>query len=278
MTFLQQRSLRRPAVAALWAVIAGLALACGSTADGGLEPSPTPSVEQPVYLALGDSLAIGVGASDWAHGGYVARLLERLDASGATPEGYELQNVSRSGADTRSVINDGQLQDALTIIRERRETPSAADDVEVITVGLGGNDGFSLVPVCNGVVDDACLEAARVRIAEVRTNLEFIVERLRDAAGPEVRIAVMTYYNPLIHEGCPLHEFEPIGDVVLEGEADLGVAEGLNDEIRAAAADTGVPVAEVGDLNATELTGDCLHANDAGHVRIAAAFEAALIS
>ena len=171
-----------------------------------------------------------------------------------------------------------KIAEALALIEERRATPSGADDVQVITVGIGGNDGFGLVAVCNGVVDDACLAAAQERIREVRKNLRFIVDSLRDAAGPEARIAVMTYYNPLVHEGCPLHEFKLIGDVVLEGQPALGVAEGLNDEIRAAAGEAGVPIAEVGDLTPSELTGDCLHASDAGHVRIAAAFEVALNS
>jgi hypothetical protein len=88
----------------------------------------------------------------------------------------------------------------------------------------------------------------------------------------------MTYYNPLIHDGCQLHEFKLIGDVVLEGEAALGIPDGLNDEIRAAAEAAGIPVAEVGALSVAELTGDCLHASDAGHARIASAFQAALHS
>jgi lysophospholipase L1-like esterase len=243
-----------------------------SESDQEAEPA---AAAGPVYLALGDSLAVGVGATDWPTGGYVPRLHALLNAARPANAQLELVNVGRSGADSVSVIDGGQLSEAIAVIEERRATASTSDDVEVITIGVGGNDGFGVVALCDGVVDDACLERAEGRIRDVRKNLLFITRQLQAAAGPDVQIAVMTYYNPLIHEGCPLHEFELIGDVVLEGQVELGVPEGLNDEIRAAAEAAGVPVAEVGELTVAELTGDCLHASDAGHARIAAAFEAA---
>ncbi len=272
----------RPIVAGAVVLLVALALACASAAEfqeDAAEATPSPQVSvAPVYLALGDSLAVGVGATDWPTGGYVPRLFDQLNAGRAAGAELELVNVGRSGADTVSMIEDGQLAEALATIEARRDTPSSDDDVEVITVGIGGNDGFGLVAVCGGVIDDACLASAQQSIRDVRKNLLFIVESLREAAGPEAQIAVMTYYNPLVHEGCPLHEFALIGDVVLEGEAELGIAAGLNDEIRAAAEAAEVPVAEVGELTVPELTGDCLHASDAGHARIAAAFAAVLNS
>lgn len=267
-----------------------LGAACGSRSvlEEDREPPATPSstpaastspaASSPVYLALGDSLAVGVGASDWPSGGYVPRLFDELNRDRPAGTELELINVGRSGADTVSMIGEGQLAEAVATIEARRETPSVADDVEVITVGVGGNDAFGLVAVCGGVIDETCLDQAQQSIRDVRKNLVFIVDTLRAAAGPDTQIAVMSYYNPLIHEACPLHEFELIGDVVLEGEAELGISAGLNDEIRAAAEAVGVPVAEVGQLTIGELTGDCLHASDAGHARIAAAFAAVLNS
>lgn len=249
--------------------------ACGSSAALGVDDVPSAS---PVYLALGDSLAVGVGATDWPTGGYVPRLFDQLNSGRSADSQFELINVGRSGADTVSMIGDGQLAEAIAAIEARLETPSPDDDVEVITIGVGGNDAFGLVAICGGIIDEACLDKAQQSIRDVRKNLLFIVDSLRAAVGTEAQIAVMSYYNPLIHDGCPLHEFELIGDVVLEGEAELGITAGLNDEIRAAAEAAGVPVAEVGELTTAELTGDCLHASDAGHARIAAAFAAVLNS
>lgn len=262
-------------------VLGVLALvACGSNDADLVVPESSVDVPGeatgPVYLALGDSLAVGVGARDWPTGGYVGLLHARLNADRGPADALVLRNVARSGADTRSAIEDGQLAEAIAIIEERRATETLADDVEVVTIGLGGNDGFGLAAVCDGVIDDACFAAAERQIQDVGKNLSFILGRLQAAAGPGVSIVVMTYYNPLIHERCPLNEFELIGDVVLEGQPELGVTRGVNDEIRDAAAAAGVSVAEVTDLPVTELVGDCLHTNDAGHLRIATAFEGAL--
>ena len=229
-----------------------------------------------MYLALGDSLAVGVGASNWPTGGYVPRLAVLLNEDREASDAFELVNIGRSGATTASVIEEGQLAEAVAVIEARRRTESTTDDAATITIGVGGNDAFRLVAICNGVIDEACLSVARQQIREVRKNLLFILQTLLEAAGPEVSIAVMTYYNPLVHERCPLNEFELIGDVVLEGRAELGLVDGLNDEIRAAAGAAGIPVAEVGALVSSELTGDCLHASDTGHARIAVAFLAAL--
>ena len=268
------------------ALIVAFGSACGSSE---LEADPAPTERPasdadstleaaPVYLALGDSLAVGVGARDWRSGGYVPRLLESLNERRSGGAALTLVNVGRSGADTRSMIDDGQLAEAVAAIEQRRATESPADDVQVITIGVGGNDAFGLVPVCNRVIDEACLSSARQTLLDVQKNLLFILSTLREAAGPAAQIAVMTYYNPLIHESCPLHDFRLIGDVVLEGQAAAGLEEGLNDQIRAAAAAVAVPVAEVGELSVSDLTGDCLHASDAGHARIAAAFEVVLTS
>lgn len=269
--------MRMPSRTVVSALVLLVMVSSGCASASVLEEDDVPS-GSPVYLALGDSLAVGVGATDWPTGGYVPRLFDQLNSDRSSDAQFELINVGRSGADTVSMIGDGQLAEAIAAIESRRETPSPDDDVEVITIGVGGNDAFGLVAVCGGIIDEACLDKAQESIRDVRKNLLFIVDSLRTAAGPGTQIAVMSYYNPLIHDGCPLHEFELIGDVVLEGQAELGITAGLNDEIRAAADAAGVPVAEVGELTIAELTGDCLHASDAGHARIAAAFAAVLNS
>src|SRR5207247_10637532 len=51
-------------------------------------PMPATSAEQaPVYLALGDSLAFGVGASNPSSTGYVARVYQSLNGSERYREG-----------------------------------------------------------------------------------------------------------------------------------------------------------------------------------------------
>lgn len=81
------------------------------------------------YIALGDSSAVGVGASQG--GGYPERLYQRLKNHGY-PAG--ILNLGQSGATTRDVLY-GQVQKA------------AAKQAEVVTLGIGTNDLWRLVPV-----------------------------------------------------------------------------------------------------------------------------------
>lgn len=80
------------------------------------------------YVALGDSTAVGVGAK--ADGGYPERLARRLKASGI-PIG--ILNLGVSGATTRDVLR-GQVE------------RGAAKRPDLVTLGIGTNDAWRLVP------------------------------------------------------------------------------------------------------------------------------------
>src|SRR5262249_49886301 len=56
---------------------------------------------------------------------------------------------------------------------------------------IGGND----VLLCVFHQDQGCLDAA---LTSVASNLATIVSRLRDAAGPDVPIVGMNYYDPFL--------------------------------------------------------------------------------
>lgn len=77
-----------------------------------------------LYVALGDSVAQGIGASR-PERGYVGLLAERLRAATGRP--VQVVNLSRSGARVRDVV-DEQLPRLATM------TP------DVVTVGVGAND------------------------------------------------------------------------------------------------------------------------------------------
>ncbi|HUO45654.1 MAG TPA: hypothetical protein VM470_02345 [Acidimicrobiia bacterium] len=94
---------------------------------------------------------------------------------------------------------------------------------------------------------------------------------LRATAGDDVKIVVMTYYNPL--GSCFLASLEPLGNLVLEGDG--GSQPGFNDIIRATAAAFNVSVADTfGQLEADDFVGgeDCLHPDTSGHKQIASIF------
>jgi lysophospholipase L1-like esterase len=81
------------------------------------------------YVALGDSTAVGVGAG--GDGGYPARLRRRLEASGRP---VALRNLGRSGA------TSGDLLPGLA-------GRAAAGEPALVTLGIGTNDLWRLVPV-----------------------------------------------------------------------------------------------------------------------------------
>jgi lysophospholipase L1-like esterase len=239
-----------------------------------------PPLGRPVYLALGDSVAAGVGASDPAVTGYVPRLYDLLRDEPSCQllgrpgcRSLTLDNLAVGGA-TSTTLLMGQLPAAVDELRARNGDRSPRNDVLVVTIDIGGNDVFGVVSSCTAGPTPQCLALVQARLASFEANSTQILSQLRAAAGPDTVIVAMTYYNPL--GSCSRAALAPLADVVLEGGPGL---EGLNDRIRRISAASGVLVADTyGLLGPGDLVGgtDCLHPNDAGHRKIAEAFAAVL--
>ncbi|MFQ5880829.1 MAG: SGNH/GDSL hydrolase family protein, partial [Dehalococcoidia bacterium] len=234
----------------------------------------------PLYLALGDSLAAGVGASDRAAKGYVPLIHRHLQE---TPRWRErdlgLLNLSVPGETTASMMAPGgQLEQATGEIARRNGDADPNSDVEVITIDIGANDLLDLLLAnlaCALNPDEPeCQTRLQYTLALAAANVRTIFRQLRTAAGPDAIIIVMTYYNPFSGTGLPLEQV-----------ADEAVAE-LNVTIVAAAGAPEVKalVADVFPLFAgkapqlthiTQLPPD-VHPNDTGYALIAEALVAAL--
>ncbi|MQB00258.1 MAG: hypothetical protein GEU78_08200 [Actinobacteria bacterium] len=247
------------------------------------DPATPPSrASVPTYVALGDSLATGVGASDRAETAYVPLFHEYLRENLSCGRGdsqvcpsLRLNNVGVSGATSTSLLQV-QMPQALAELQARNQDATSRNDVAVITVDIGGNDVFPLVAVCAGGFTADCQLGIQQRFTTFIQNFTLTLNQLRAAAGPDTEIVVMTYYNSLV--GCNLAALSSLGDVVLEGAPGI-LAMGLNDWIRAIAAGAGASVAETyGRLGPADLVGgtDCLHANDSGYRIIADAFAQAI--
>ena len=216
------------------------------------------------YVALGDSVAVGVGASDPATTGYVPIFHEFLLAE---EDDLALVNLGHGGDTSSELIAHGHLADALAEIEE--------GDVEVVTVTIGGNDVRALIPVCSQGLTPTCVSAIGTTFATFSGNFDLILRELSTAVDDDAPIIVMTYYNALVHPGCPLNPLAPLGDIALEGGGPL--AGGLNDLIRSTAASHGAAAADTyGLLGAAELQPDCVHPNDAGYEAIADEFNKAV--
>jgi lysophospholipase L1-like esterase len=87
------------------------------------------AADGPLWVVLGDSTAQGLGASSPLHG-YVGQVLRVLRATG-TP--WRVLNLSRSGAQTRHVLDD-----QLPLLEELQPA--------LVTCGIGSNDILGTTP------------------------------------------------------------------------------------------------------------------------------------
>lgn len=223
----------------------------------------------PVYLALGDSIAFGVGASEPAEGGYVALVYAALrDSRRYRGSGLELVNLSVPGATSADLVAPGgQMEEALAEIERR------AGGVGVITVDIGGNDLLTLAnrnsPCLSSTDTEECRRAVRRVLGDLQANLTQLLRALRQAAS-EALIVVVDLYNPYSGTGDPR-----------EGIAELGVGQ-INGVIGAGVDDAtlNVRLASVFQLftgrGTIWIAPDGIHPNDSGHAVIAEAVLAAI--
>ncbi len=242
----------------------------------------------PVYPALGNSVAAGSGASDPSATAYVPLFYDALrdelncspaasDRAASGCKNLQLLNIAAGGATSGDLIAF-QLPTAVAELSARNGDGNPRNDVEVVTIDIGGNDLFQpVIGACAGGFSPGCGAVVQATFGTFAANFNSILGQLRAAAGPNTPIIVMTYYNSLLT--CNLSFLAPLADVVLEGGPPL--PNGFNDLIRSIAAAHGAEVADTfGDLAASDLVGgtDCLHPNDSGHGIIADEFLAAFTS
>ena len=238
-------------------VAAAVALACGDsgsrvTTAGLLPPEGTGGT----YLALGDSIAAGQGASD-ASSSYVALV------AGALRERFgpelELRSLAAGGHTTQDLI-DQQLPAALDALR--------GGDVRLVTITIAGNDLYQYsadAPCLTDPSDPAC--PLRDGLVGVEERLDLILGQLREA-GPETAIVIEAYPNLFSGTG---HDFERPAEIAfgLLNEVIIDVAcrhDVLVADPRLSFAGRG------GSLTHTLDPTPDFHPNNAGHRAIADAF------
>jgi hypothetical protein len=261
----------------------------------------------PVYLTLGDSWGYGQGATDPATSGYAAvlagTLAEDLDCSPAESEiavdgckHLQHLNLARGATETlpgvtAPIVASEQLPIAIPMLEDRNGDINPANDVEAITLHVGGNDVTGPIQAaCIRGIDATCVKVWMTEMAQFEADLQAVVGPLRSAAGDETPIVLGTYDNPVAT--CWLFEdFGPsavfLGAMLLEGSPDfvdeqLGVhLDGIHEVVRRVASENGAQIAEsFTTLEPGDFVGgaDCLHIRDSGHQKVAATFAAILES
>jgi lysophospholipase L1-like esterase len=179
-----------------WAV----AVAAAVTACSG--PAAPAGHHQPAsyYLALGDSLSVGVqpdaaGASVETGQGYPNQVYTAL--IGRHP-GLRLVKLGCPGETTSTMIHGGicrysggsQLAAAVAFLHAHH------GHVLLVTIDIGANDPED----CGHVSLSAIVSCVGTGIPRALQNLGTIMTRLRAAAGSGVRIVGMSYYLPALAE------------------------------------------------------------------------------
>ena len=170
------------------ALLATVAIPAAATADG---PGPR------YYLALGTSLSLGIqpdasGQEQPTDEGYPDQLHAALRS--AMPR-LRLVKLGCFGETSATMISGGlcqyphrsQLDEAVAFLHAHREA------VALVTLDIGAND----VQACGSLtgIDQDCVTRA---FADVAANLPRILRALRAAAGDDVPVVAMSYYNPFV--------------------------------------------------------------------------------
>ncbi|HZZ86462.1 MAG TPA: SGNH/GDSL hydrolase family protein [Anaeromyxobacteraceae bacterium] len=159
-----------------------------------------------IYVALGDSTGVGVGAGN--DGGYVRRTAERLRQSGLR---VQLANLCVSGARVADVVS-GQLPHLDAV------------EPELVTVGVGINDVTNGTPVpvfeelYGQLLGRLAATGARVVVLEV-PDLSLSPLATDQAARLGIRRRVEAV-NAIIHAAAARHRYQVV-DLFLESRAEL---------------------------------------------------------
>jgi lysophospholipase L1-like esterase len=241
-----------------------------------------------LYLAMGDSLAWGDGASDPARTAYVPLLADYF--AGTRHGGAKhLVNLAIRGETTGSLIRN-QLSDAVRLISD------PATDTRVVTISIGGNDLLNLIndpsdPCVANAASTTCQALILGALGGVQANLPVILGTLQAALAADPgaeKVFVLLVYNAFDGTGNPL---APLiaqvlrgADGVVDCAADAANAAnvGLDDLLGCAAAASGAITVDVYPLfqgRIVELThmseGFNVHPNDLGYEVIAKAHRVA---
>jgi lysophospholipase L1-like esterase len=255
---------------------AGILLALGvmAWAEGVSADQPTPDY----YMALGDSLAAGQGASESERSGYVGlfRRFYRADHDGKE----RFANLAAHGETSFTFLGD-QMARALETIDD------SDTEIQVVTLTLGANDFLPLLrtePCASNPTDVTCQLAVATALTTFAGNYLVALAQLDTALAQdpgEGRVLVTTYYNPFDGTGHSLEDPVDAGLLGSDGAVDC-VANpgdptkvGLNDIIACFGGLMGAEVVDIYPLfdgaapSLTNIAEGDIHPNNDGHQVIA---------
>ncbi len=224
------------------------------------------------YVAIGDSLAVGVGATPG--NGYVPRYQQFLATDNNAT--VNLTNLGVSGSTSANLLNALQTN---TTMR------SALQSAQVITFNIGGIDLLVARNTykqnqisCGGVDNQDCLRSA---VANFKTNWNGIIaEILALRANTSVSVRTIDIYNPFVNADMFADTFPDDGGLN-DFQVFKAYLDEANNHIRTTTLANGISLGRVyrsfNGANGTIdpgltfglIAADLFHPNDAGHAIIA---------
>jgi lysophospholipase L1-like esterase len=256
----------------------------GDTVDlGDLTPDPTVSPvasDNPLYIALGDSLSYGSAASDPDRTSFVA-----LVHAGFTGD-VDLINLGVPGYTSTDLLIEGELDEAVGEIRSRLLDDIEGNEVTAVTLEIGGNDLLTLyadlvIPgTCASVEEalakDECVDGLNESLTTFEANLDTTLAQLREMDA-DLPVFLLTLYNPFSGGN---EAVDRIGDLALEGEAGSPFESGVNDVVRDVGSRYGVTLVDIfplfEDKSSEYIAFDLIHPNDEGYAAMATAVLSAM--
>lgn len=161
------------------AVLALLVLLSAGVVAGG---QPTRSAAPPVYIALGDSIAAGIGSSLPRERGYPALVNDFLDRQ--TGQDGILEMLAVPGETATTFRDDGQLARFHDLIDRLGH---GGNPIVAISVSLGGNDLLG--------VSGSDANTRQSALDAFRDIYPAVLADIRATAGPATPLVVTNYYD-----------------------------------------------------------------------------------
>lgn len=133
----------------------------------------SPAQPKAKYIALGDSLAVGLLTLG---SGYVNQYSKWLEQNGF-PQGITLTNLGTSG---------WKSKDVLKALQEDEFYIKAIQSADILTLDIGGNDLLG---------SDFTSQSLRLAYREYHRNLSIILSKIREL-NPTAPFYIMDIYNP----------------------------------------------------------------------------------
>jgi lysophospholipase L1-like esterase len=213
-----------------------------------------------VYLALGDSIAAGSGASNANTTSYAALVTQALRVR--LGDSLELRSLAVGGHTTQDLI-DQQLPAAIEALK--------SDDVRLVTITIGGNDLNIVQDSPDAATCIADVNDPKCPVGQILLGTQQRINRMLvalHAAASHVPIVIQLYPNLFSGTGHPFEKaagvaFGKVNDVI---ERDATKNDVLIADPRAAFVGRG------GELTHTLDATPDFHPDDAGYRAIADAF------